>query len=40
MAVDPLDYLLDQPLDEQVRARPTRGASPVEAQPLPPQFLR
>ena len=40
MAVDPLDYLLDQPLDEQVRTRPARGASPVGAQPLPPQFLR
>ncbi len=40
IAVDPFDYLLDRPLDEQNRPRPARSANPVEAQPLPPQFLR
>ena len=40
VAVDPFDYLLDRPLDEQNRPRPARSANPVEAQPLPPQFLR
>lgn len=39
-AVDPRDYLLDRPLEEHDRRTPARGANALEAQPLPPQFLR
>ena len=39
-AVDPRDYLLDRPLDEYDRPPAARGANVLEAQPLPPQFLR
>lgn len=39
-AVDPRDYLLDRPLDEHDRPLAARGAGALEAQALPPQFLR
>ncbi len=39
-AVDPRDYLLDRPLEEYERHSPARGAGALEAQPLPPHFLR
>ena len=39
-AVDPRDYMLDRPLDEHERPAVARGAHSLEAQPLPPQFLR
>ncbi len=39
-AVDPRDYLLDRPLEESDRPPSARGANAMEAQPLPPQFLR
>ncbi|MBP7587558.1 MAG: M23 family metallopeptidase [Thermoanaerobaculia bacterium] len=39
-AVDPIDYLLDRPLDDHDRPPSARGANSLEAQPLPPQFLR
>lgn len=39
-AVDPRDYLLDRPLPEQEAAPSSKSAGNLEAQPLPPQFLR
>ncbi|MEO7794411.1 MAG: M23 family metallopeptidase [Thermoanaerobaculia bacterium] len=39
-AVDPRDYLLDRPLEEHDRPAVGRSANGLEAQPLPPQFLR
>lgn len=39
-AVDPRDYLLDRPLEEHDRPQAARAAGSLEAQPLPPQFLR
>lgn len=39
-AVDPLDHLLDRPLEEGERSPAARGSIGLEAQPLPPQFLR
>ena len=40
MAVDPRDYLLDRPLEEHDRTPAARKPNSLEAQPLPPQFLR
>lgn len=40
IAVDPLDHLLDRPLEEGDRPTAARGTNGLEAQPLPPQFLR
>ncbi len=40
IAVDPRDYLLDRPLEDNDRQDAARGANALEAQPLPPQFLR
>lgn len=40
MAVDPRDYLLDRPLEEHDRPPAARKPNSLEAQPLPPQFLR
>lgn len=40
MAVDPRDYQLDKPLDDQDRPSAARGPGGLAAQPLPPQFLR
>lgn len=40
IAVDPLDHLLDRPLEEGDRPSTARGSNGLEAQPLPPQFLR
>lgn len=39
-AVDPRDYMLDRPLEDRDRPPPGRGTNSLEAQPLPPQFLR
>jgi murein DD-endopeptidase MepM/ murein hydrolase activator NlpD len=40
VAVDPRDYMLDRPLEERDPAAIARGSNALEAQPLPPQFLR
>lgn len=39
-AVDPREYLLDRPLEEPERPTEARKPNSLEAQPLPPQFLR
>jgi murein DD-endopeptidase MepM/ murein hydrolase activator NlpD len=39
-AVDPRDYLLDRAVEDHDRPPAARNSAGLEAQPLPPQFLR